>query len=117
VIYQCKIEYPWVKSMADAGEVMFAPWGNTAKQVGREVGGAAQTIFLIFMMGSHILTWTICFDALTGHAACNVVWGIVALVVFWMFDLPRTLKNLSYFSVACMYPSIPKWPTQITHVA
>ena len=115
VIYQFKIEYPWVKSMADAGEVMFAPWGNTFKKLGREVGGAAQTIFLIFMMGSHILTWTICFDTLTGHAVCNVVWGIVALIVFWMFDLPRTLKNMSYFSVACMYPSILKRPTHITH--
>jgi hypothetical protein len=101
VMYQFKLEYPWVKSMADAGEVMFKPWGNKAKQVGRELGGAAQTIFLVFSMASHILTWTICFDVLTDHAVCNVVWGIVALIVFWMFDLPRTLRNMSYFSVAC----------------
>jgi hypothetical protein len=107
VIYQFKMEYPWVKSMADSGEVMFAPLGNTAKQIGREVGGAAQTIFIAFYMASHILTWTICFDALTGHAACNVVWGIVALVVFWMFDLPRTLKKMSYFSVACTVTFTP----------
>lgn len=110
VIYQFKMEYPWVKSMADSGEIMFAPFGNTAKQIGREVGGAAQTIFIAFYMASHILTWTICFDALTGHAACNVIWGIVALVVFWMFDLPRTLKKMSYFSVACTITSIPKVP-------
>lgn len=103
VIYQFKIQYPWVKSMADAGEVMFAPWGNIAKKLGREAGGAAQTIFLVFSMASHILTWTICFDALTDHAVCNVVWGLVALFVFWMFDLPRTLKNMSYFSVACKF--------------
>lgn len=101
IMYQFKLEYPWVKSMADAGEVVFKPWGNTAKKVGREIGGAAQTTFLIFSMASHILTWTICFDALTDHAVCNVVWGIVALIVFWLFDLPRTLKNMSHFSVAC----------------
>ncbi|KIN00551.1 hypothetical protein OIDMADRAFT_124358 [Oidiodendron maius Zn] len=100
VIYQFKLEYPWVRSMADAGEVMFKPWGDKAKQVGRELGGAAQTIFLVFSMASHILTWTICFDILTDHTVCNVVWGIVALIVFWVFDLPRTLRNMSYFSIA-----------------
>lgn len=101
VMYQFKLEYPWVRSMADAGEVMFKPWGDKAKQVGRELGGAAQTIFLVFSMASHILTWTICFDILTDHTVCNVVWGIVALIVFWIFDLPRTLRNMSYFSIAC----------------
>jgi len=49
--------YPHVHNMADAGEVMAGAWG-------REFGGAAQTIFLIFSMGSHILTWTIAFNAM-----------------------------------------------------
>jgi hypothetical protein len=115
VMYQFKMEYPWVKSMADAGEVMFKPWGDKAKQLGREVGGAAQTIFLIFSMASHILTWTICFDILTDHAVCNVVWGIIGLAVFWMFDLPRTLKKMSYFSIACKYLFILKWCVDVAH--
>jgi len=101
VMFQFKMKYPWVKSMADAFEILFAPWGSKAKNIGKEVGGAAQVIFLIFSMASHILTWTICFNVLTEHAVCNIVWGIVALVVFWIFDLPRTLKKMSYFSVAC----------------
>lgn len=101
VIYQFKMEYPWVKSMADAGEVMFAPLGDRAKRFGRELGGAAQVTFFVFFMASHILTWTICFDVLTDHAVCNVVWGIMALIIFWLFDLPRTLRNMSYFSIAC----------------
>jgi hypothetical protein len=101
VMYQFKLEYPWVKSMADAGEVMLKPWGDAAKKFGREFGGAAQTTFLVFSMASHILTWTICFDILTDHAICNVIWGVIALVVFWLFDLPRTLRNMSHFSIAC----------------
>jgi hypothetical protein len=85
--------------MADAFEILFEPLGMP--RFGREFGGAAQTIFLIFSMGSHILTWTICFSTLTNHATCNIVWGVVALILFWIFDLPRTLKKVSWFSIAC----------------
>jgi hypothetical protein len=85
--------------MADAFEILFEPLGMP--RFGRELGGAAQTIFLIFSMGSHILTWTICFSTLTNHATCNMVWGVVALILFWIFDLPRTLRKVSWFSIAC----------------
>lgn len=53
-----------VHNMADAGEVLAGP-------VGREIGGAAQTIFLIFVMGSHILTFMIAMNAITAHATCE----------------------------------------------
>ena len=85
--------------MADAFEILFEPLG--IPRVGREFGGAAQTIFLIFSMASHILTWTICFSTVTNHATCNIVWGVVALILFWIIDLPRTLRNVSWFSIAC----------------
>src|SRR2546421_12085277 len=85
--------------MADAFEILFEPLGMP--HFGREFGGAAQTIFLIFSMGSHILTWIICFSTITNHATCNIVWGVVALILFWIIDLPRTLKNVSWFSIAC----------------
>ena len=102
VIGQFKGRYPWVHNMADAFEILFRPLG--LPRFGREFGGAAQTIFLIFSMASHILTWTICFDTLTNSATCTIVWGVVALVLFWIIDLPRTLKNVSYFSIACKHP-------------
>jgi hypothetical protein len=91
--------------MADAFEILFKPLGMP--RFGREFGGAAQTIFLIFSMGSHILTWTICFSTLTNHATCNMVWGVVALILFWIFDLPRTLRKVSWFSIACKQDVIP----------
>lgn len=86
-----------VHNLADAGEVLLGPFG-------REFGGAAQTIFLIFVMGSHILTFTIAMDAITGHATCSIVWGIVGFVVLWILTLPRTLKKVSYLSIGCECP-------------
>jgi hypothetical protein len=83
--------------MADAGNVLLGP-------IGLEVGGAAQTIFLIFSMGSHILTFTIALNAITDHATCTIVWGIIELVIFFILSLPRTMKNVPYLSIACKFP-------------
>ena len=105
VIGQFKERYPHVHSMADAFEILCKPLGFP--RVGKEIGGAGQVGFLIFSMGSHILTWIICFNTITDHATCNIVWGVSALIVFWLFDLPRTLKNMSHWSIACEY--LP-WP-------
>ncbi|KAH0273784.1 amino acid transporter, partial [Aureobasidium melanogenum] len=98
VIGQFRMKYPWVVSFADAGEILFKPLKMGA--IGREVFGAAQTIFLIFTMASHILTWTICLNTITNSATCTVVWAVVGLVLFLLFDLPRTLKNVSFMSIA-----------------
>ena len=84
--------------MGDAFEVLLGP-------VGREFGAAAQTIFLIFSMGSHILTFTIAFNTMTNHATCTIVWGVIGLVIFFLLSLPRTMKNVAYLSIACMSPS------------
>ncbi|KAJ9602275.1 hypothetical protein H2200_013130 [Cladophialophora chaetospira] len=100
VIGQFKAAHPWVHNMADAGHVLFKPLGPRAAIFGREFLGAAQTIFLIFSMASHILTWTICLNTLTDGAVCTVVWGIVGLVLFWIFDIPRTLLKVSWLSCA-----------------
>lgn len=99
VIGQFKLAYPHIHNMADAGEVLFEPigWGS----VGREVFGAAQVIFLIFIMGSHILTWIIALNTISGHVTCSIVWGVVGLVVLFIFTLPRTLKKVSYLSISC----------------
>jgi len=93
VLGQFKMAYPHVHNMADAGEVLLGAWG-------REIFGAAQTIFLIFSMGSHILTFTIAFNVVTGHATCTIAWGVIGMIVLWIFTLPRTLKKVSYLSIA-----------------
>jgi amino acid permease len=96
VMGEFRQRYPWVQSFGDAGEV-----------IGRSIGmgrffqeflGWAQTIFVIFVMGSHLLTWTICLNTLSNHGACTVVWAVVGVAVFWVLNLPRTLKIAGWYS-------------------
>jgi hypothetical protein len=87
--------------MGDAGELLFHPLGLS--RFGREFMGTAQLFFLIFVMGSHLLTFSVMMDTVTDHATCSIVFGIVGLVVSFIFALPRTLRKVSWFSFACMY--------------
>ncbi|KAI0593334.1 aromatic and neutral aliphatic amino acid permease [Biscogniauxia sp. FL1348] len=96
VLGEFRRQYPWVQSFGDAGEVLGRPFG-----MGRfcqEFLGWAQTIFVIFVMGSHLLTWTICLNTLTDSSTCTLVWAFVGLAVFWVLNVPRTLKYASYMS-------------------
>ncbi|KAK8035417.1 hypothetical protein PG993_010412 [Apiospora rasikravindrae] len=93
--------HPWVQSFGDAGEVM----GNAigCGRLFQEIFGGAQTIFQIFVMGSHLLTWTICLNNLSATSTCSIVWAVVGLVVFWVLNLPRTLKGASYMSFVSFF--------------
>ncbi|KAL1967210.1 hypothetical protein VTN77DRAFT_3501 [Rasamsonia byssochlamydoides] len=93
VIGQFKLRYPHVHSMADAGEVLLGRWG-------RELLGNAQLLFLIFIMGSHVLTFSVMMNTLTNHGTCSIVFGIVGMIVSFIGALPRTLKKVSWFSIA-----------------
>ncbi|KAL8681675.1 MAG: hypothetical protein Q9186_002192 [Xanthomendoza sp. 1 TL-2023] len=92
VIGQFKLAYPSVHNMADAGEVMLGP-------IGREVFGAAQMLFIMFNMGSHILTFSIMMNTISEHATCSIVFGFVGLVVSLICTLPRTLHQISHMAV------------------
>ncbi|KAF2091649.1 hypothetical protein K490DRAFT_32850 [Saccharata proteae CBS 121410] len=93
VYWQFKMKFPFVNNLADAGQVMFGP-------IGKEIFGAAFIIFCVFCMASHLLTWTIAMNTITGHATCTLVWGVIGVVVFFLLTIPRTLKNVSYLSIA-----------------
>ncbi|KAJ5085062.1 hypothetical protein N7532_009833 [Penicillium argentinense] len=95
---QFKLRYPHVHSMGDAGEVLFGRFG--LPRFGREFLGTAQLLFLIFIMGSHILTFTVMMNTLTNHATCSIVFGVVGLVISFIFAVPRTLRKVSWFSFA-----------------
>jgi hypothetical protein len=82
--------------MADAGEVLAGKWG-------REILGVAQTIFLIFVMASHLLTFTVAMNTITNHGTCSIVFGIVGMIVSFICSLPRTLVKMSWLSLVCMY--------------
>ncbi|POS72617.1 hypothetical protein DHEL01_v208993 [Diaporthe helianthi] len=95
------MQYPEIESFGDVGDVVGRAVGGPAVGVAfREFLGWGQTIFQIFVMGSHLLTWTIAMNTLTNSSQCTVMWAGVGLVVFWLFNLPRNLNVASYLSVA-----------------
>lgn len=94
VIGQFKIRYPHVRSMADAGEILFGA-------IGREVLGFGQLFFTVFIMAAHILSFSIMMNAITSHDTCTIVFSSMAgMLVSLIFTLPRTLGNLSYYCIA-----------------
>ena len=94
VIGQFKIRHPHVHSMGDAGEILMG-------RVGREILGVGQLLLLIFLMSSHLLTFTILMNTLTMHGTCTTVFGVVGLVVCFLGALPRTMGKVYWMSVAC----------------
>ncbi|TQN70830.1 N amino acid transport system protein [Colletotrichum shisoi] len=98
VLAEFRNEYPFVQNFGDAVEVIGKSIGMGA--VFQEVFGWAQVTFQIFVMGSHLLTWTICMNTLTNSSTCTIVWAVVGLAVFAVLNFPRTLKYTSYMSMA-----------------
>ncbi|KAF6832940.1 amino acid transporter [Colletotrichum plurivorum] len=91
-------QYPFVQNFGDAVELIGRPIGMGG--FFRELFGWAQTTLQVFLMGGHILMWTICMNTLTNSATCTVVWAAVGMIFFWVFNVPRTLKYTSWMSAA-----------------
>ncbi|TEA13137.1 N amino acid transport system protein [Colletotrichum sidae] len=98
VLAEFRKAYPFVQNFGDAVEVIGKSIGMG--RVFQEVFGWAQVIFQVFVMGSHLLTWTICLNTLTNSSTCTIVWAVVGLAVFAVLNFPRTLKYTSYMSMA-----------------
>ncbi|KAI5468162.1 transmembrane amino acid transporter protein-domain-containing protein [Mariannaea sp. PMI_226] len=92
VIGQFKLRYPHITGMADAGEILWGP-------IGREIVGFAQLLLLVFIMASHILTFTVALNTITGHGTCSIVFGIVGMIASCILSLPRTLTNMTWLSI------------------
>ncbi|KAJ5519298.1 Amino acid transporter transmembrane [Penicillium expansum] len=92
-IHQFRARYPHIQNLADAGEVLFGAFG-------RELFGLGQLLFSIFIMGSHILTFSVMMNTVTEHGTCTMVFTAVGFVICFVCSLPRTMKNMTYIS--CM---------------
>ncbi|KAE8378989.1 transmembrane amino acid transporter protein-domain-containing protein [Aspergillus bertholletiae] len=92
-IGQFRWAYPHIQSMADAGEVLMGSFG-------REFLGTGQLLLVIFIMASHILTFTVAMNTITDHGTCSIVFGVVGLVISYILCLPRTSAKMSYLSIA-----------------
>lgn len=86
--------------MGDAGEILFG-------RIGREILFFGQLLFCIFLMSSHILTFTVLFNTITGHGTCTIVFGVVGLIVSFIGALPRTMGKVYWMSLACMSNPTP----------
>ena len=95
VIGQFKYRYPQVSSVSDAGAILLGP-------IGRELFFAGHMLYTIFIMASHILTFTVAFNVITEHGTCSLVFGVVGLVLSLGLSLPRTLQKMTWLSLACM---------------
>ncbi|RAL12836.1 amino acid transporter [Aspergillus homomorphus CBS 101889] len=91
-IGQFRWAYPHIQNMADAGEVLFGSFG-------REFFGTGQLLLVVFIMASHILTFTVAMNTITEHGTCTIVFGVVGMVISFFLALPRTSANVSYLSV------------------
>lgn len=91
VLWQFRMRYPQCADYVGIGGVLLGP-------IGKVIFGVAYVIYCVFCMASHLLTFTIAMNVLTGHAACTIVWGIVGFVIFTVLSLQRTLKNVSFLS-------------------
>jgi hypothetical protein len=77
--------------MGDAGEMLMGPFG-------RELCYWGQLLFIIFLMASHILTFTVLFNTITNHGTCTIVFGVIGLVVSCICALPRTTDKVFIMS-------------------
>lgn len=98
VIGEFKLARPSVQSYADCDFRIAGP-------IGREVLAVGQVLILVFIMSAHVLSFGIAMNVMTEHGACTIVFSVVGLVVCFLLGLPRTFKNISYFSVFCKYHS------------
>ncbi|RYN74316.1 hypothetical protein AA0117_g7055 [Alternaria alternata] len=91
LIGEFKLAHPSVTCYADCGMLIGGP-------IGREVLAVGQELVLIFIMGAHILTFGVALNAMTDHGACTIIFNVIGLIISFLFGLPRTFKNISYFS-------------------
>ena len=93
IIGQFKLRYPEIHNMGHAGNKLFGKFG------GRIVGGST-LMFIVFIMGAHILVFRSMMDVLTNNRYCGIIWSMVGLFISLVACLPRTMKKMSYLSAA-----------------
>ncbi|KAJ5222801.1 uncharacterized protein N7469_009041 [Penicillium citrinum] len=93
VLGQFKLQYPHIHNMSDAAGLLFG-------DMGREVVTAAQIIFFVFLMGAHILTFSIIMNTLTGHGACTIIFCLAGAILCFVLTLSRRLEENSLASLS-----------------
>ncbi|KAJ5441274.1 Amino acid transporter transmembrane [Penicillium cf. griseofulvum] len=92
VVGQFKLRHPQIHNMSDAAEILFGAWG-------REIVGLAQVICFIFLMGAHVLTFSIMMNTLTNHGTCTIIFALVGTVLCFILTLSRRMEEVSYLGI------------------
>lgn len=90
--------YPHIQNLGDAGEILLGSFG-------RELFGAGQFLFCIFVMGSHILTFRVMMNTITNHGTCSIVFALVGMIISLVLSIPRTMRGMTWISF-CSFVSI-----------
>ncbi|CAG8072360.1 unnamed protein product [Penicillium nalgiovense] len=93
VISQFKLKYPQISSVADAGEILMGPFG-------RELFFASHMLYLVFIGASHLLTFAVAMNTITEQGTCSLVFGVVGMVISFLLSLPRTMRKMTWLSLA-----------------
>ncbi|KAI9898787.1 hypothetical protein N3K66_007147 [Trichothecium roseum] len=88
VVGQVKIKFPEVAHYADAGRLLFG-------RAGYEIVGVMFVLQLVFLVGSHCLTGTIAFNAITEDAVCGVVFGVVSAIILLIIAIPPSFAEVA----------------------
>ncbi|WVO15296.1 hypothetical protein L204_102952 [Cryptococcus depauperatus] len=88
VVGQFKTNHPEIYAMDGVGYVLAGWWG-------REFYSIIYSLFTIFCCSSGYITFSIAFNAITNHAACTVVWTVIAVVITFIFSSLQTLNRVS----------------------
>lgn len=96
ILGRVKLRYPQIHSMSDAGGIFFGRFARQFLSVG-------QLIFLIFLMASHVLTFSVLMNELTDHGACTIGFSVVGLVVSFLGSMPRRMEKVYWISVICKW--------------
>ncbi|KAJ5682505.1 Amino acid transporter transmembrane [Penicillium macrosclerotiorum] len=93
IIGEVKLAYPHISNYADAGRLIGDRYG-----CGRLIYAIISTMIilqLIFLVGSHCLTGTIAFMAITKSDICSVVFGVVSAIILLLLAIPPTFADIA----------------------
>jgi hypothetical protein len=89
VVGQVKLRHPTVDHYSDAVRLI---WGK----FGYELTGAMFAIFLVLLVGSHVLTGTIAFiNIVDNMGMCALVWGVISAIILLLVALPPTFAEFA----------------------
>jgi hypothetical protein len=89
VVGQVKLRYPAVDHYSDAVRLI---WGRP----GYELTGAMFAVFLVLLVGSHVLTGTIAFITIADNMGmCALVFGVVSAIILFLVALPPTFAEFA----------------------